>query len=64
MLSNMILRDIVYRSRHVNKSICDEYDSIVNYITSIPDNTDELVTLMKYVEKLEYKQLADLKVWN
>ena len=62
MLSNMILRDIVFRSRTVNKKICEQYDTIVTRITTIPDNTDDLVTLMKFLEKLETKELLDLKV--
>ena len=62
MLSNMILRDIVFRSRTVNKKICEQYDDIVTRITTIPDNTDELVSLMKFLEKLEIKELQDLKV--
>jgi len=61
MLSNMILRDIVFRSRTVNKKICEQYDGIVTRITTIPDNTEELVTLMKFLEKLELKELLDLK---
>ena len=61
MLSNMILRDIVFRSRSVNKSICEQYDTIVTRITTIPDNTEDLVTLMKFLEKLEAKELQDLK---
>ena len=62
MLSNMILRDIVFRSRTVNKKICEQYDGIVTRITTIPDSTEDLVTLMKFLEKLELKELLDLKV--
>jgi len=61
MLSNMILRDIVFRSRNVNKSICEQYDTIVTRITTIPDNTEDLVTLMKFLDKLELKELQELK---
>ena len=62
MLSNMILRDIVFRSRTVNKNICEQYDGIVTRITTIPDSTEDLVALMKFLDKLELKELQDLKV--
>ena len=52
----------MFRSRTVNKKICEQYDGIVTRITTIPDNTEELVTLMKFLEKLELKELLDLKV--
>lgn len=64
MLSNMILRDIVFRSRTVNKNICEQYDAIVTRITSMPDSTEDLVTLMKFLDKLGLKELHDLKVYK
>ena len=50
------------KSFDFNRSICHQYDYIVNRITSSSKNTDELVDLEKYIDNLRSGPLVHLKV--
>lgn len=42
--------------------ICEAYDRIVKTITEVPEDTTKLVSMMKYVEELDGKDLMVIKV--
>ncbi|XP_068702145.1 dynein axonemal heavy chain 3-like [Montipora foliosa] len=60
-LASMMTSKLVRRSFDFNRSICHQYDYIVNRITSSAKNTDELVDLEKYIDNLRSGPLIHLK---
>ena len=56
-----MVNNIALISRKFNKGLCSAYDKIVRKIAAQSDNTDELVTQMKYVEDLRIGELINLK---
>lgn len=53
---------MVQISRKFNRAICSQYETILQKITTIPENTAELVQQQDYVERLESGELHQLKV--
>lgn len=46
----------------MNKSICQQYEEIVEYITKSFKNTDRLVEQIEYIENLPFGPLLSLSV--
>ena len=61
-LVSMMTSKLARRSFDFNRSICHQYDYIVNRITSSAKTTDELVDLEKYIDNLRSGPLVHLKV--
>ena len=61
-LVSMMTSKLTRKSFDFNRSICHQYDYIVNRITSSSKNTDELVDLEKYIDNLRSGPLVHLKV--
>ena len=61
-LVSMMTSKLTRKSFDFNRSICHQYDYIVNRITSSSKNTDELVDLEKYIDNLRSGPLIHLKV--
>ena len=59
---NIMLRKLTKKSYQFNRSICHQYDVIVNCITTSSKTTDELVELEKYIDNLRTGPLLHLKV--
>ena len=60
-LVDRMVNNIAIISRKFNKSLCVAYDVILKKISAQSENTDELVTQMKYVEDLRVGELLLLK---
>ncbi|RMX56942.1 hypothetical protein pdam_00011068, partial [Pocillopora damicornis] len=61
-LVGLMTSKLVRKSFDFNRSICHQYDYIVNRITSSSKTTDELVDLEKYIDNLRSGPLVHLKV--
>ena len=61
-LVNIMLTRLTKRSYQFNRSICHQYDQIVNRITSPTKTTEELVELEDYIDNLRTGPLLKLKV--
>lgn len=61
-LVRMMTSKLTRKSFDFNRSICHQYDYIVNRITSSSKTTDELVDLEKYIDNLRSGPLVHLKV--
>lgn len=61
-LVSMMTSKLTRKSFDFNRSICHQYDYIVNRITSSSKTTDELVDLEKYTDNLRSGPLVHLKV--
>lgn len=61
-LVSMMTSKLTRKSFDFNRSICHQYDYIVNRITSSSKTTDELVDLEKYIDNLRSGPLVHLKV--
>ena len=46
----------------MNKSICQQYEEIVDYITSSSEDTSRLVEQIEYIENLPFGPLLSLNV--
>ena len=61
-LVGMMTSKLTRMSFDFNRSICHQYDYIVNRITYSAKTTDELVDLEKYIDNLRSGPLVHLKV--
>ena len=61
-LASMMTSKLRKKSFDFNRSVCHQYDYIVNRITSFAKTTDELVDLEKYIDNLRSGPLLQLKV--
>ncbi|KAL3852322.1 hypothetical protein ACJMK2_015979 [Sinanodonta woodiana] len=61
LLVKEMVDKIMTTSEKFNRSICQQYDGIVKKITFQSEQTDQLVTQMKYVESLRAGELMELK---
>ena len=61
-LASLMTSKLIKKSFEFNRSICQQYDYIVNRITSSAKTTDELVDLEKYIDNLRSGPLVHLRV--
>ena len=61
-LVSLMTSKLTRKSFDFNRSICHQYDYIVNRITSSSKTTDDLVDLEKYIDNLRSGPLVHLKV--
>ena len=60
-LASIMLTRLTRKSFQFNRSICHQYDEIVNRITSPAKTTEELVDLENYIDNLRTGPLLQLK---
>ena len=61
-LASLMTSKLIKKSFEFNRSICQQYDYIVNRITSSAKTTEELVDLEKYIDNLRSGPLVHLRV--
>ena len=61
-LAGVMITNITTISSKFNRSICTQYDSIVNRITAHAECTTDLVQLQDYVDRLRVEELLQLRV--
>ena len=61
-LASLMTSRLIKKSFEFNRSICQQYDYIVNRITSSAKTTEELVDLEKYIDNLRSGPLVHLRV--
>ena len=62
VLVNIMLSKLTKESLQFNRSICQQYDIIVNRITSPSTSTNDLVELERFIDNLRSGPLVTLKV--
>uniref|UniRef100_H3AK49 Dynein axonemal heavy chain 3 n=1 Tax=Latimeria chalumnae TaxID=7897 RepID=H3AK49_LATCH len=50
-LKDKLVLNVVNENRELNKSICHRYSEIADKISEIPENTEELVSLLEFLKK-------------
>ncbi|CAH3192981.1 unnamed protein product, partial [Porites evermanni] len=60
-LASLMTSRLIKKSFEFNRSICQQYDYIVNRITSSAKTTEELVDLEKYIDNLRSGPLVHLR---
>ncbi|KAI9217055.1 dynein heavy chain, N-terminal region 2-domain-containing protein, partial [Blastocladiella britannica] len=60
-LVQRLIDSVATTHRHQNQSICDHYEKISNKLMKTPQDTEELVDLIKYVDAVKDKDISTLR---